>query len=136
MSKPPSQQRKAQDQKREYSLKFHTTDQFYDLMRLLVRSLAYPLTIVPSAFFLSKAFGQSTELHISGVVSILGDLKFTVTIALAGACAVWAVAERMVRLRVVKKLSPYKKAYEERLDKNRTSSTIAPDGTTNRRDRR
>lgn len=92
--------------------------------------------IVASGYFLSKAFGQSTELHVSGVVSILGDLKFKVTITLAGTCVAWALVERMLRKRVVKELSPYKKAYEEKLDKKRTSSTIAPDGTTNRRDRR
>ncbi|OUI80298.1 hypothetical protein [Acetobacter orientalis] len=134
MGKVP--QSKGGIRKNELLFKMHLADQRYDLFRQIVKAITWITCIGLASYFLSKAFGQSTHVDVSGVVTILGDLKFTMTLTLAGACAVWAIVERYLRKRVVKKLAPYKQAKEKTIDPNRTSSTVAPDGTTHRRDRR
>ncbi|KAA8385173.1 hypothetical protein FKW31_10200 [Acetobacter sp. DmW_136] len=119
-----------------WAYKVNIVDQNYDLARLVIKCLTSIVCIGLASYFLSKAFGQSTNVKVSWVVEFLGDIKFKVSLALTGAATVWAIVERRLRKNVVKQFAPYKKSREEALDKNRLSSTISHDGTTSKKDRR
>jgi hypothetical protein len=69
------------------------------------------------------------------ILDALIDQKFALTITLAGACAVWAVAERILRQRAVGRLGARNAELERRLDPNRTTSGLTVNGKTHPRDK-
>lgn len=135
MGKKPREKSQQVDEA-AWAYRVNLVDQIYDLARLVAKCITWISCIGLASYFLSKAFGQSTNVKISWVVEFLGDIKFQVSLALTGAAAVWAIVERRLRKNVVKQLAPYKKYREEALDRDRLSSTISQDGTTSKKDRR
>ncbi len=93
------------------------------------------------AFFAFKAIealaGRATSVSVflRLILDALIDLKFALTITLAGACAAWAVAERILRQRAVGRLGARNAELERRLDPNRTTSGLTMNGKTHPRDR-
>lgn len=93
------------------------------------------------AYFLFRSIeaiaGQATSLSIiiSLILNAFFELKFAFAVTLAGGCAVWAIAERMLRHRKVANLSGRIKELEQSIDPNRTSSGLTKHGKTNPRDK-
>jgi hypothetical protein len=81
--------------------------------------------------------GQSTELSValSLALTALFEIKFVAAITLAGSCAVWAVAERIVRRWKTDQLARRIRELETEIDPNRSTSGLTSTGRTNPRDR-
>lgn len=135
MGKQPREKSQKVDEA-AWAYKVNLVDQGYDLARLVAKCITWISCIGLASYFLSKAFGQSTNVKISWVVEFLGDIKFQVCLAFTGLTTGWALVERRLRKKVIKELAPYKKYREEKLDRDRLSSTISSDGTTSKKDRR
>ncbi|GBR10872.1 hypothetical protein AA105894_0003 [Asaia spathodeae NBRC 105894] len=116
------------------ALRMRRDEDLFVTIRLLIRCIAVAFSVWAVAYYVSKAFGQTTSVQVNGVVKVLGDLRFAATVTLAGAASIWALVERAGRKRVVRKFAPYKREYEERSDPHRTTSKINSDGTTAKRD--
>lgn len=78
--------------------------------------------------------GKTTDANI--IIKMLGNLKVNqaVMFIMTGGSIVWAIAERKLKRRVIKKLSDRVKKYETDADKGRTSSRLSDDGSTNPED--
>lgn len=78
--------------------------------------------------------GKTTDANI--IIKMLGNLKVNqaVMFIMTGGSIVWAIAERKLKKRVIKKLSDRVKKYEIDADKGRTSSRLSDDGSTNPQD--
>lgn len=77
--------------------------------------------------------GETTRLAFE--LSVLADVKFAVTLTLAGATTTWAIAERVIRHRKVEQMQGRIKELETRLDPNRSSSGLTLKGKTNPKDK-
>jgi len=132
MSKKPTQTRK----KDTDIVQMHRIDQRYDTIRVAIKSLGWVVGFGLVAHYISLAFGRATSLNVSGAFSLLGDFKFKASVALTGGACAWACLERVLRKRVIKRMAPYKRKYEELLDSNRSSSQLKPDGTASTKDLR
>lgn len=103
------------------------------LARLVVTFAGICFVILCSGYALRPFAGQVTIVSL--VFSFLADIKFAVAVTLAGAASAWAVAERVLRRRKTEQLQGRIIELERRIDPERTSSDLTPQGTTNPRDR-
>jgi hypothetical protein len=78
--------------------------------------------------------GETTRLAFE--LSVLADVKFALTVTLAGGAAAWGFIERSLRHRKVEQMSGRIKELETRLDTNRSSSGLTPKGKTNPKDKK
>lgn len=119
------------------ALRIATIDARYRTIRTAIRTIGWVL----AAFFSYKAVGevsgQTTTIYVvvNLILNALVDLKLVFTITLAGACAAWAVAERILRHRAVGHLAERNAELELRLDPNRTGSGLPVDGKAHRRNK-
>jgi hypothetical protein len=108
-------------------------DARYRTARTAIRTVGW----VACAFFAYKAIGQVSgqttviSVAINVILNALVDLKFALTITLAGVCAAWAVAERILRHRAVARLGARNARWETMLDSKRTTSGLTVEGKTN-----
>lgn len=79
--------------------------------------------------------GHSTSLLVQAGLSVFADLRVSISLALAGSCAAWAVLERVIRQKRVEQLHKRVKELETGIDPQRSSSRLTPKGKTNPRDR-
>lgn len=114
-------------------LKLAEIDARYRTVRTAIRTAGWAVC----AFFAYKAIGQVSgqttvvSVAINVILNALVDLKFAFTITLAGTCAAWAVAERILRHRAVARLGARNAHWETMLDLKRTTSGLTVDGKTN-----
>lgn len=108
-------------------------DVFFRLARVFFIGTFFVLAILAGGYALRPFAGQVTILSV--FFSFLADIKFVAAITLAGGAGVWAVAERILRRRKTEQLQGRIIDLEKRLDPNRTSSELTPQGTTNPKDR-
>ena len=80
--------------------------------------------------------GQATSVTLTAALSIIADIKFVVSLALAGGAGMWAFIERKLRHRKVEYLQARIRDLETERDPKRSSSGLMPTGQTNPRDRR
>lgn len=103
-----------------------------------IRTLIWGATWLGGIFLgrdvVASLSGETTRLIFE--LSILADVKFALTVTLAGAAATWAVFERVIRHRKVEQMQGRIKELETRLDPNRSSSGLTPKGKTNPKDKR
>src|SRR5438128_2329756 len=122
MNKPPS----ARTQER---IAVATVEERYRTLRTLIRVAGAVYAVYLGHGALEVLAGETTKLALE--LSVLADVKFTLTFALAGAATTWAVAERIIRHRKVEQMQGRIKELETRLDPNRSSSGLTPKGKTN-----
>lgn len=95
-----------------------------------------------AAFFSYRAIGEvvgqttTISVAINVILNALVDIRFALAITLAGACAAWAVAERILRHGIVGRLGKRNAELEAKIDLKRTSSGLTIEGKTNPKDRR
>lgn len=107
------------------------TEEFYKTFRTGIRTLGVILGIYWGRDIVSALAGQWTRLDIQ----LLADLKFALTLTLAGAAAAWACVERWLRHRKVERLQGRIRELETGLDPDRTSSGLTPKGQTHPKDK-
>jgi hypothetical protein len=123
---------------KDIRLEYRRIDEQYLTARTAIRCLAWG----SAAYFGFSAIGQfagrSTDLDLalSLVISALAEIKFLMAIALAGAACTWAVVERALRHRTVKRLQGRIRELETTIDPERSTSRLTPEGKTNPADKR
>jgi hypothetical protein len=85
---------------------------------------------------ISDLAGRETSVTVSTALSVIGDLRVTIAITLAGGAAVWALVERTLRHRKTEALQTRIIELEKGIDPRRSSSGLTPTGKTNPRDKR
>jgi hypothetical protein len=80
--------------------------------------------------------GQTTSVAVSAALSVIADIKFALTLSLAGLAGAWAFVERKLRHRKVEYLQSRIRRLETERDPKRSSSGLMPTGQTHPRDRR
>ena len=115
-------------------LDLYRTEQRYRTLRTAIKASGWVLGVWMLGYVIQPLAGQETAVSLA--ISLLADLKFVVTITLAGAAAAWAVVERMLRYRKTEYLQNRIRDLEMELDPSRSSSGLTPKGKTNPRDRR
>lgn len=109
-----------------------TIDEVFRTIRTTVRVAGWLAGAYILRDSLGALAGHSTQLALQ--LSRLGDLKFSLSIALAGSTFAWAVVERKLRHRKVEYLQGRVRELEIAIDPNRTSSKLTASGKTNPRD--
>lgn len=93
---------------------------------------------VGAAYLLRNALqpfaGETTVVSVA--LNVLADVKFALTLSLAGGAAIWASFERLAKQRKTKYLQDRIIELETIIDPNRSSSGLTRSGGTNPRDRR
>ena len=110
-------------------------DQRYRLWRTLIRAAATVGCVWLMAEAVGELAGKDTSVVVRGVLSVFADIKFVVSVALAGCAAAWAVLERWLRHRKVEHLQARVIALEQQIDPNRSSSGLTAKGQTHPADR-
>lgn len=106
----------------------------YRTFRTLIRAIAAVIGVYVARNALEVLAGETTRVALE--LSVLADVKFAVTLTLAGAATTWAVVERTIRHRKVENMQGRIKELETRIDPNRSSSGLTPKGKTNPRDKK
>ncbi|MDO3434620.1 hypothetical protein QWJ46_18255 [Rhizobium sp. CBN3] len=119
---------------RSVAVEMASVEQFYRTLRTLIKTAG----LVGCFYFIALAMAPfaGKETAVSFALNFLADVKFVLTLGLAGAAGTWAVAERMLRERKTQKLQDRVKELETRIDPNRSTSGLTRTGKTNPRDRR
>lgn len=102
-------------------------DELFKTIRTLIKTSGWAF----AAFCGWKAIESLAGLNTNVVLSLLADLKFSLTIALAGSAAAWAVVERILRQRKVVEMQNRIIILEKRVDPNRSTSGLSKKGRTN-----
>lgn len=122
-----------EQQKNEDRSDLYRVDQYYKTIRTGIRSIA----VIAVAYFAFECFrqfaGKSTELNLalSLLVNALVDIKFVVSLSVAGLASILAWRERRLRYRKTEELQGRIIKLERRIDPNRSSSGLTPKGKTN-----
>jgi hypothetical protein len=111
-----------------------SVQQFYRTVRTFIKAAAFCVCFYFFAQGMAPFAGKETA--VSFALNFLADIKFVVTLGLAGAAATWAVAERMLRQRKTQSLQDRIKDFETKVDPNRSTSGLTRTGKTHPRDRR
>src|SRR5437868_393090 len=106
---------------RSERLAFARLEQNHKTVRTLIRAAA---TVSIAAVVVYGLGGQFTQVNVNltGILSLLAELRVSIWIGLSGAAAIWAVVERRLRYHKVEKLAARVKELELKVDPNRTSS--------------
>lgn len=78
--------------------------------------------------------GNDTKINI--IADFFADIKFALSITLAGFAGLWAFMERRMRQKTVERLHRRVKELEQRIDPARSSSSLTASGKTNPNDLR
>jgi hypothetical protein len=113
------------------TLEYYRIQQRYSAIRTAIRSVAWVVAALLGFGALKTFAGQTTSVAFSLILNALVDLKFVVSIALAGSATAWAVLERQLRLRKVETMQGHIKRLETILDPARSSSGLTTRGLTN-----
>lgn len=90
------------------------------------------------AYFMVAALAPfaGKDTAVSLALSFLADVKFAITVALAGGAAAWAVVERVLRQQKTQYLQDRIIELETKIDPKRSTTGLTRIGTTNPNDRR
>ena len=106
----------------------------YRTVRTLVKAVSWVGAVYLAREIVQVLAGETTRLVFE--LSVLADVRFALTLTLAGAATTWAIVERVVRHRKVEQMSGRIKELETRLDPSRSSSGLTPKGKTNPKDKK
>jgi hypothetical protein len=105
-------------------------EQSFTTARTVIRTVGW----VGAAYTLTFFAGQSTSVAVNATLSLLADLKFVLSLTLAGGTVAWAMIERSLRHRKVSYLQNRIRELETSIDRKRTSSGLTAKGKTNPKD--
>ncbi len=105
-------------------------DELFKTVRTLIRTGGW----VFAAYYGWQAVGSLAGQNTNVVLSLLADLKFTITIVLAGSAAAWAAIERVLRQRKVVEMQDRIIKLEKLIDPKRSTSGLSRRGRTNLKD--
>jgi hypothetical protein len=113
-------------------------DEQYSTARTGLRCLAWAFGAYVAFGAIGQFAGRSTDvdLALSLVMAALVEVKLMVFIALTGTACAWAVVERTLRHRTVKRLQGRIRELETTIDPARSTSKLTPEGKTNPADRK
>lgn len=129
--KPPTLSANAHER-----LEFKRIEERYRTFRTAIRCLLVAVAFYCLYEAVSVLAGRATSVLLKASLDLLADMKFAVTLTLAGAVAIWALVERALRYRKVTTLSKRVAELERGIDPNRSSSALDSRGRTNPNDRR
>lgn len=117
---------------------FRRIDEQYSTARTAIRCLAWAFGAYVAFGTIGQFAGRSTDvdLALSLVITALVEVKFLLAIALTATACAWAVVERTLRHRTVKRLQGRIRELETTIDPARSTSKLTPEGKTNPADRR
>jgi hypothetical protein len=115
----------------EMHLEVTRVDQRYKTLRTLIKSIAVCVGIYLCQGIVKSVAGRTTEI----IFSLLANVSVTAAFTLTGFAALWAVGERYFRYKKVEYLTGRVRDLELRLDRQRSSSQLTPQGRTNPLDR-
>ena len=101
----------------------------FSFAKTFVRCATVPLVAYILRDTITQFAGRDTLLALH--LAFLGDVKFALSLSLAGSAAAWALLERWLRHRKTSKLQSRIIALEKRLDPKRSSSHLTVEGRTN-----
>lgn len=113
-------------------VELYRVDQRYKTARTFFRCALGGGAVYYLRDILAVLAGETTKIAFE--LSVLADVKFALTLTLAGCAAAWAVTERVLRYRKVESMQGRIRDLEKMIDPNRTSSGLTPKGKTNPRD--
>lgn len=116
------------------SVTIYRIDQQYRTIRTLFKTIGVVAGLYCLALAIAPFAGRETAVSLA--MNFLADVKFALTVTLAGAATAWAVVERKLRERKTQYLQDRIKQLETNIDNNRSSSGLTRTGKTNPRDRR
>src|SRR3546814_4250159 len=108
-------------------------EQRYKTARTLILVLVFLGCVWVIGDAIGDLAGKETNVAVSLLFSIFADLKFALSVALAGGMAAWAVVERWLRHRKVDRLQGRIRGLEKRIDPGRSTSGLTTKGQTHPR---
>lgn len=111
-----------------------TLDERYRTLRTAIRWGAGVAGLYVFMRGLAPLSGKETVVTFA--LSFLADIKFVLSITLAGAAAAWAAMERKLRYRKTEYFQDRIRKLESYIDQDRSSSGLTRTGKTNPEDRR
>ena len=126
----------AEDRKEAIRWRFYKADKLFNLAALFIRRLPYIVGIVCAYWSIRVLAGHRTNANI--VVSFLASIGRVSVIPwlTSGGFWMWALFERFLRRKNIKRLGARIQVLEKKLDPNRTSSDLGSDGENNPEDSR
>ncbi len=118
------------DEENRYTVRLLIIERAYNVVGLLIKGTVY--CIIAYYLYCSVEALAGSE---TGVSIALGDTDYGIPWVLAFFAGIWALGEHELRLRKVSSMQEHIKKLESRLDPNRTSSNLLPDGQTNPEDK-
>lgn len=115
----------------------HVVERVYNLLRLVL----WVFLILGVAHYVARSVEAlaGEETYATFLVSYFasGGSGLTVTVSFSGtgAAVIWALTERWLRQRAIRRLTARTTELEQKLDPNRSSSGLTPEGKTHPRDR-
>lgn len=111
--------------------RIRTLDKTFDLLRLALY-LGFAGFAVHEASMAIQAFaGKTTDADlVIGFITGGNGITITISATLSLGLLTWGLSERRLRRRLIKQFSERPKELELRLDPNRSSSGLTPDGRT------
>ena len=124
----------AEERKDAQQWRLFNADKRYDLAGSVWRGLVAAWGVYWTFRIFKVLAGRTTNGHFG--VSFLAWIGHgrVAPWSLTGGFGIWAVVERSLRHRITKRLSARNLVLERRIDPNRTSSNLAPDGENNPED--
>jgi hypothetical protein len=80
--------------------------------------------------------GHETSVYVHAILEMFADFRVSIFVTLAGGAGAWAVAERLLRQRMIVRLHTRIKELETQVDPGRSSSGLTRRGQTNPQDRK
>ena len=112
---------------------FNHIEQLYRTLRTAIRVVGVVAVAYIFRDSIAHLAGQTTKVGLE--LSFISDIKFVVSVSVAGLASCWAIAERKLRHRKVAKLQGRIIEMEKRIDPGRSTSGLTPAGKTHPRDR-
>jgi hypothetical protein len=122
---------KSTSQRSAGTLALYRTEQRHKTVRFALRYGAFCFLALMSYRAIDRLAGQETSVLISLLIDVFADLKFVFALSVSGVSVAWAMTERIIRKKTVKRLHSRIKKLEIHIDPKRTSSGLTDEGDTN-----
>ena len=115
--------------------RFHILDQVFRTVRAFGLFSLIAFGLDQARLALQAFAGQSTSVHFETILRAFVDVRVAAAFSLAGGAASWAVVERVLRRRAIRRLHGRVKELELKINPSRPSSGLTVAGKTNPDDR-
>jgi len=115
--------------------RFHLIEEVFKTVRSLIWALVVIFGLWMFELSVKALAGQSTEVMVNLVMRAFMDARIAISLSLAGLTTAWALCERKLRQRTIRRLTARVQERELMDDPGRISSGLTPTGKTNPRDK-